>query len=212
HRSAYIGTRHFAGVRTHLGLHLGASIWQFVYPRAYEDYVLAHSQKFAVPAEFIWSIMKAETNYRPDAISPVGAKGLMQVMTHTGRKVASLMGTEIQGEDLLKPHVSVKIGSRYLKRVLKKFKGKVPLAAAAYNGGPHRVHKWLSQFGHLEMDEFIEHIPFLETRNYVKKVVRYYTVYNLLYNKDADASSWLADLVDVHLEGSPPTRETWEVL
>lgn len=212
HRSSYIGTRHFGGVRTHLGLHLGASIWQFVYPRAYESDVLTYSKNFGVPAEFIWSIMKAETNYRPDAISPVGAQGLMQVMTHTGRKVASLMGTEIGEQDLLKPHVSVQIGSRYLQRVLKKFKGKIPLAAAAYNGGPHRVHQWLTQFGHLEMDEFIEHIPFLETRNYVKKVVRYYTIYNLLYNKNAEASAWLADLVDVHLEGTPPTRETWEVL
>ncbi|MCB0378503.1 MAG: transglycosylase SLT domain-containing protein, partial [Bdellovibrionales bacterium] len=212
HRSSYIGTRHFAGVRTHLGLHLGASIWQFVYPRAFETDVLAAATRFEVPPEFVWSIMKAETNFRPDAVSPVGAKGLMQVMTHTGRKVASLMGKDLEGDELVNPHVNIEIGTRYLKRVLKKFKGKIPLAAAAYNGGPHRVHGWLSQFGHLDMDEFIEHIPYVETRNYVKKVTRYYTVYNLLYNKDTESSSWLSDLVDVHLEGTPPTRETWEVL
>lgn len=212
HRAAYIGTRHFAGVRTHLGLHLGAPIWRFVYPRAFEPQVLKSGKGFGVAPEFVWSIMKAETNFRPDALSPVGARGLMQVMTHTGRKVASMIGKSIQGPDLFKPDVGVEIGTRYLKRNLKKFKGKIPLAAAAYNGGPHRVHQWLHQFGHLEMDEFIEHIPFLETRNYVKKVTRYYTLYNLLYNKKADASSWLAENVDVHLEGTPPTRETWEVL
>ena len=213
HRSSYLGSRQFADLRSHLGIHLGASLWQFVYPRAFEKDVVGSADRFNVPAEFVWSIMKAETNFRPDAISPVGAKGLMQVMPHTGKKVASLMGkNNLQGKDLLKPHVSVEIGSRYLHRLLKKFQNKIPLAAAAYNGGPHRVHAWLSQFGHLEMDEFIEHIPFLETRNYVKKVTRYYAVYNLLYNKNNEASSWLADLVDVHLDGSPPTKETWEVL
>lgn len=212
HRAAYIGTRHFAGARTHLGLHLGASLWHFVFPRAFEKEVLSSSQKFNVPAEFVWSIMKAETNFRPDALSPVGAKGLMQVMTHTGRKVASLMGKTIEGEDLFLPAVGIEIGTRYLQRNLKKFKNKIPLAAAAYNGGPHRVHSWLHQFGDLQMDEFIEHIPFLETRNYVKKVTRYYTLYNLLYNKNADATRWLAENVDVYPEGTPPTRETWEML
>lgn len=212
HRAAYIGTRHFAGIRTHLGLHLGASLWQFVYPRAFEKDVLSSGKRFGVSPEFVWSIMKAETNFRPDSMSPVGARGLMQVMAHTGRKVASLIGKEIKGTDLLQPRLSVEIGTRYLKRVLTKFQGKIPLAAAAYNGGPHRVHKWLHQFGQLDMDEFIEHIPFVETRNYVKKVTRYYTLYNLLYNKNAEASQWLAENVNVYLEGSPPTRETWEVL
>ena len=212
HRSAYIGSQHFANTRKHLGLHLGATLWQFVYPRAFEEDVLKNGKNFGVPPEFVWSIMKAETNFRPDAISPVGAKGLMQIMTHTGRKVASLMGKNIEGPELFNPSVGVEIGTRYLKRVLKKFQNKIPLAAAAYNGGPHRVHKWLHQFGQLEMDEFIEHIPFGETRRYVKKVIRYYTLYNLLYNKNGQASAWLADNVDVYPEGSPPTRETWESL
>jgi soluble lytic murein transglycosylase len=212
HRSAYIGTRHFADDRKHLGLPIGKALWRFVYPRAFEKDVLAQGQRFGVPPEFVWSIMKAETNFRPDAVSPVGARGLMQVMTHTGRKVASMIGKTVEGSDLLKPEVSVEIGTRYLQRNLKKFKGKISLAAAAYNGGPHRVHGWLHQFGRLEMDEFIEHIPFLETRNYVKKVTRYYTLYNLIYNDDAEASSWLAENVNVYPEGTPPTRETWEVL
>ncbi len=212
HRSAYIGAQYFADARKHLGLHLGAVLWQFVYPRAFEDEVLKHGKNFGVPPEFVWSIMKAETNFRPDALSPVGARGLMQIMTHTGRKVASLMGKNIKDPDLFRPSVGVEIGTRYLKRVLKKFQDKIPLAAAAYNGGPHRVHKWLHQFGQLEMDEFIEHIPFRETRRYVKKVVRYYTLYHLLYNKNSHASSWLADNVNVYPEGTPPTRETWETL
>ena len=212
HRSAYIGTRHFADDRKHLGLPSGKALWRYVYPRAFEIDVLASGRRFDVPPEFVWSIMKAETNFRPDAMSPVGARGLMQVMTHTGRKVASMIGKTVTGPDLLRPSVSVEVGTRYLMRNLKKFDGKIPLAAAAYNGGPHRVHSWLHQFGQLSMDEFIEHIPFLETRNYVKKVTRYYTLYNLIYNDNAEASAWLAESVDVYPEGTPPTRETWEVL
>ncbi len=212
HRSAYIGTRHFADDRKHLGLPSGKALWRFVYPRAYETDVLANGRKFKVPPEFVWSIMKAETNFRADAMSPVGARGLMQVMTHTGRKVASMIGKDIVGTDLLKPEVSVEIGTRYLQRNLKKFDGKIALAAAAYNGGPHRVHQWLHQFGQLEMDEFIEHIPFSETRDYVKKVTRYFTLYNLIYNDNPEASAWLAENVNVYPEGTPPTRETWEVL
>lgn len=212
HRSTYIGTTRFGKARSHLGLQLGASLWHFVYPRAFETDVVKMSQKIHVPAEFIWSIMKAETNFRPDALSPVGARGLMQVMAHTGRKVASLAGQELEPEELFTPHVGIEIGTRYLQRVLSKFDNKIPLAAAAYNGGPHRVHLWLQQFGDLDMDEFIEHIPFLETRNYVKKVTQYYTLYNLLYNKNADASVWLSEAVRVYPEGPAPTRETWEEL
>ncbi len=212
HRSSYIGTTHFGRARTHLGIQLGASLWHFVYPRAFEKDVIKMSQKSSVPPEFVWSIMKAETNFRPDAMSPVGARGLMQVMTHTGRKVASFIGKEIKPTDLFEPSVGIEIGTTYLQRVLKKFDQKIPLAAAAYNGGPHRVHLWLHQFGDLEMDEFIEHIPFLETRNYVKRVTQYYTLYNLLYNKNADASSWLSESVNVYPPGPPPTQENWDAL
>ncbi len=212
HRSSYIGTTHFGKARTHLGLQLGASLWHFVYPRAFEKEVVKNSQKSNVPPEFVWSIMKAETNFRPDAMSPVGARGLIQVMTHTGRKVASFIGKEIQPDQLFEPAVGIEIGTSYLNRVLKKFDQKIPLAAAAYNGGPHRVHLWLHQFGDLEMDEFIEHIPFLETRNYVKRVTQYYTLYNLLYNKNPDASSWLSQSVDVFPPGPPPTQENWDAL
>ena len=212
HRASLIGTRHFADDRKHLGLPNGKVLWRYVYPRAFEKEVLANGKRFDVPPEFVWSIMKAETNFRPDAMSPVGARGLMQVMTYTGKKVAALMGKKIQGPELLQAKVSIEIGTYYLKRTLRKFENKIPLAAAAYNGGPHRVHGWLHRFGKLTMDEFIEHIPYLETRNYVKKVTRYYTLYNLIYNDNPQASSWLVEKVNVYPEGTPPSRENWDVL
>lgn len=213
HRSVYLSSRYFSGMRTHLGLHLGASLWRFVYPRAYWSNVAEIATEYGVPQELIWSIMKAETNFRSDAVSPVGALGLMQVMPHTGRKVASLMGRdELKVHELTLPKTAIAVGGRYLQRVLKKFDQKIPLAAASYNGGPHRVHAWLSQFGRLDMDEFIDHIPFVETRNYVKRVVRYYSTYRLLYSKDSLGARWLSKPVGVSVDKTVPTKETWEEL
>ncbi|MBY0383714.1 transglycosylase SLT domain-containing protein, partial [bacterium] len=183
-RSVVLASHFFEDQAVKLGLHHGTDYWTYSYPKAYEKWVMEQNQKLQVPAEFIWSIMRAETIFRADAISPVGARGLMQVMPKTGRKLASLMGEDFAFvEDLLKPEVSIRYGSFYLQRLLKKFKGNICLAAAAYNGGPHRVHAWMHYFGDLELDEFVEHIPYLETRNYVKKVTKYFAIYNLLYKK-----------------------------
>ena len=157
--------------------------------------------------------MRAETIFRADAISPVGARGLMQVMPRTGRKLASLMGEELHGaEELLEPEVSIRFGSFYLQRLLKKFKGNVSLAAAAYNGGPHRVQAWMHYFGDSDLDEFIEHIPYLATRDYVKKVTKYYAVYNLLYKKKTNAADFLVKPIGFKIDGTIPTMETWERL
>jgi soluble lytic murein transglycosylase len=210
-RSVVLASYFFENQAAKLGLHHGTDYWTYSYPKAYEKWVAEQSQKLQVPAEFVWSIMRAETIFRSDAISPVGARGLMQVMPKTGRKLATLMGEEaLEVDDLLKPEVSIRYGSFYLQRLLKKFKGNIPLAAAAYNGGPHRVHAWLHYFGDSELDEFIEHIPYLETRNYVKKVTKYYAVYNLLYKKKTNAADFLAKPIGFKMEGSIPTMETWE--
>lgn len=211
-RSVVLASYFYADQQAKLGLHHGKDYWTYSYPRAYDRVVEKFSRQFQTPRELIWSIMRAETIYRPDAISPVGARGLMQIMPRTGRKIASLGGEDVEVEDLLKPPVSIKYGSQYLQRLSKKFRGSVPLVAAAYNGGPHRVQAWMNYFGGLEMDEFIEHIPFMETRNYVKKVSKYYAIYNLIYNKKTDAMGVLAQPIGFKFEGSVPTMETWERL
>lgn len=201
----------YANDRQQLGLHHGKSYWQYSYPKAYEKEVKYYTTKYQnVPPEFVWSIMRAETIYRPTAISPVGARGLMQVMPKTGRKLAGLIGEEFHVDELANPNTSIRYGSYYLSRLMKKFNQKVPLVAASYNGGPHRVHAWMHYFGNLDMDEFIEHIPFSETRNYVKKVTKYFAIYNLLYHKKTDAVAFLTEPLGFQLEGTIPTRETWE--
>lgn len=209
-RSVVLADYFFSDEGQKLGLTHGSAYWKNIYPKAFENAVSIASRRTKVPMEFIWSIMRAETIYRPDAISPVGARGLMQIMPKTGRKIASLVGEDVDVDSLVRPYVSIKLGAYYLQRVLKKFKGNLALAAAAYNGGPHRVHAWMNLFGRLDLDEFIEHIPYQETRNYVKKVSKYYATYHLVYNQNSEAMKSLAQPIGFQLEGSVPTMETWE--
>jgi len=209
-RSVVLASYFYGEDAAKLGLHYGTDYWTYSYPKAYEKTVVRYTKSSKVKPEMVWSIMRAETIFRPDAISPVGARGLMQVMPRTGRKLASMSGDSIETNSLLNPPVSIKFGAQYLDRMSTKFKGNIALMAAAYNGGPHRVHAWMNYFGGLDMDEFVEHIPYQETRNYVKKVSKYYAIYNLLYSKKTDALELLVKPIGFKFEGSVPTMETWE--
>lgn len=181
-RSSYIGEVSFSVERVQTGLIQARNLWEAAYPRAFDSVVMAQSKSLGIHEELIWSIMRAESHYRQDARSPVGAMGLMQLMPFTASKVADLAGIkDFDPTQLIQPEVNIKLGSRYLQRLFEKYTY-VPLIAASYNAGPHRVASWLKSFGNLDMDEFIEHIPFFETRNYVKRVVRNYQIYALLYN------------------------------
>ncbi len=122
----------------------------------------------------------------------------MQVMPFTGHKVATMVGEkDFKAPMLLQPETSVKFGSRYLKRLMDRFENTIPLVAAGYNAGPHRVKNWLVSFGNLETDEFIEHIPFLETRNYVKRVVSNAYIYSQLYGNKKIFFPYMAGAVPV---------------
>lgn len=210
-RSSYIAQVTFGGQRAANGLEGVRYLWELAYPRAYGDSVEKYTKKFTVPEELVWGIMRAESSYRRDAISPVGALGLMQVMPFTGHKVASLLGDkEFKAPMLLESETAVKMGSRYLKRLMDRFDNTIPLVAAGYNAGPHRVKNWLVSFGSLETDEFIEHIPFLETRNYVKRVVSNAYVYAKLYGNKKDLFPYLSEPVPVKVNAELVGKENWD--
>ncbi len=182
-RSSYIGQVTFASQRAFYGLEGIRPLWEQTYPRAFSGVVNRYSLEFNVPTELIWGIMRAESQYKRDVVSPVGALGLMQVMPFTAQKVAGLLGEKnFDSKKLLQPEGAVKIGAKYLQRLIKKFDGNFALVAAGYNAGPHRVRSWITSFGQLDLDEFVEHIPYVETRNYVKKVLTHFLIYSRLYN------------------------------
>ncbi len=210
HRSARIAELSFGREREVQGMEAGRAIWTSTYPQAYLPFVSKYAAQFGTPQEWIWAIMRAESLYKPDVISPVGAKGLLQLMPYTARNLVRLAGDSEEMPSLIDPEFNIRLGAQYLARLHQKFGGSLPLSAAAYNAGPHRVDSWLVNFGHLETDEFIEHIPFLETRNYVKKVVRYHTFYRRLYAKDHQPVAYLAKTHGVAIPSRAPTRENWD--
>lgn len=213
HRSAAIAELSFGREREAQGLEGGRALWMSTFPQAFKPWVTKFADRAGTPHEWVWSIMRAESLYKHDVISPVGAKGLLQIMPFTGRNLARLAGDpENEAPNLIDPQTNIRLGAQYLARLKQKFKGSLPLAAAAYNAGPHRVETWLVNFGHLETDEFIEHIPFLETRNYVKKVVRNHTFYRRLYAKDQKIVEFLAKGHGVPIPSRASTRESWDSL
>ncbi len=211
HRSSYLGQSIFAPARAAQGIEGVRFLWEFAYPKAYAENVEPAAKEFKIPSELVWGIMKAESQYRRDAISPVGALGLMQIMPFTGKKVAQILNQpNFKASMLLEPTHAVRIGARYLARLMQNFDQAIPFVAAAYNAGPHRVRTWVAHFGTLEMDEFIEHIPFVETRNYVKRVVSNSYVYAKLYESTKDLPLNLSDPIKMKVDQTFFSKESWD--
>lgn len=213
-RSSYLGETAFGMQRLRGGMQKERALWEITYPRAFAPAVAAAAKESDVPEELVWSIMRAESHYRPEAYSSVGAIGLMQMMPFTGKKVSELLGLsgatrEFDPRSLMRPEFNIRLGARYLRRLSDAFQGSIPLVAAGYNAGPHRVQSWLASFGLLEMDEFIEHIPFVETRNYTKRVVRNFQIYELLYGNSKRSMTWLAQPVAAKRNSGHVSRESW---
>ncbi len=156
---------------------------RMTYPTAHIDALYRHGQTTDVDPLLALGIMRQESVYRQWALSPTGAIGLMQVMPRTGSKVAALMGDASYSPEVLEdPSTNVRYGVWYLSRLMERFGGAWPLAVASYNGGPHNVSAWLRPWGDtIRMDDFVEQIPFGETRDYVKKVTGWYSAYVELY-------------------------------
>jgi soluble lytic murein transglycosylase len=163
----------------------GASsdVWRLAYPQGYWDSVTTYARRYNQDPYFIAALIREESQFAPDALSFAGARGLMQVMPVTGEWAAPQIGIKKFDRDkLFEADTAVNIGTWYAARLVKRFKGDLFLAAAAYNAGPDAVIGWLAKNGsHGERDLFVETIPYAETRNYVKKVMRNYAEYRRLY-------------------------------
>ncbi len=157
----------------------GIEEWKLLYPTPYLDEILKISKELDLSPAMIYAIMRSETFYRANLVSPVGAQGLMQIMPKTLKKIAAQSGTEIKNS--FNPYENLRAAAWYMKKLLERFDGNILLAAAAYNAGPHRVSDWLQRYPEVKTYLFIELIPFKETRNYVKKVMKYYHIYTYIY-------------------------------
>jgi soluble lytic murein transglycosylase len=156
-----------------------SELLKLAYPRAFENTVLAASEKTGVAPEIIWGVMRQESLYQPDATSRVGAYGLMQLMPGTAKGEAKKMA--VSDDAYLNPADNIMLGANHLAGLFARYK-EAPLAFAAYNAGGGRVNKW-TQNPITDMAEWIEDIPFRETRGYVKAVTRNIEAYKTLYPK-----------------------------
>ena len=161
---------------------LPRTFWTLLFPRAFWPEVLPQSKRLGLNPYVVLSMMRQESAFNPAAVSRAGAIGLMQLMPATAQEIAARLALpEISVEQLHDPQLSITLGTRYFAELLERYQGNVVLALAAYNAGPGQVARWLEQWPHLAMEEFIEHIPFDETRAYVKLVLRNLAVYERLY-------------------------------
>lgn len=152
-----------------------------IYPLEHQDYVEQYAEQFGVDPFYIYSIIKAESNYDTNANSPKGAQGLMQLLPTTANEIAESLGLEITEEAIYNPKINIMLGTKYFSNLVKAY-GNVMLALAAYNAGPGNVTRWISE-GDIKKDgSDIENIPYKETNMYVRKIVQNYKIYNELYN------------------------------
>ena len=156
--------------------------WQRRYPRSFKPLVESSAARYSIDPHLIWALMTVESAHNPWAISRVGARGLMQVMPHTGQLSADRMSWPYFGSPLLfEPEVAIEMASWYFHELIEQFQGQLPLAMAAYNAGPHRVKIWLEFKKQLPLDELIEEIPYAQAREYAKKVTRHLGLYRRIY-------------------------------
>jgi soluble lytic murein transglycosylase len=130
----------------------------------------------------VGALIMAESNWNPHAVSRVGARGLMQLMPETGRRLAERFGVAVASDDqLFEPTLNVRLGLAYLRELSRRFEGRLPLVLASYNAGEEQVGKWWLNRGGDDIEEFIANIPFRETRRYVQRVYVYYAEYQRIY-------------------------------
>ena len=166
---------------------------------------LKKNDAVAEPA-LTYAVIRQESNFASEAVSRTGARGLMQLMPATAKAIAGKLNIPFQENKLIDPNYNVALGENYLQRIVGRFGGSYVLALAAYNAGPARVHQWLQQIGDprgkMDVIDWIERLPFSETRNYVQRVLEGLQVYRLRLG---------APVVKV-ASAAPPAASAWCLL
>jgi len=153
-------------------------------PRAYAHEVERAAKKYGVDPNLLFAVMRVESVYYREIVSFAGAVGLMQIMPHTGMRIARALGnTDFNPRELLEPSTNIEFAAWYLASLISRFDGRIPLAVAAYNGGPHNVRLWMKAHPkEMPLDAFLERIPFRETHRYVRRVLSHYSAYRAQQN------------------------------
>ncbi|MFN3901350.1 MAG: lytic transglycosylase domain-containing protein, partial [Alishewanella aestuarii] len=163
-----------------------AGYWDDVelrFPLAFKEEIQRFAKSAQVDSGWAMAIARRESSFMPDANSPVGARGLMQIMPDTANYIAK---KKVQVSQLYNPVTNIDFGTDYLNYLMRRNDGNLIMATAAYNAGYSRVRQWIPRDRAVPVDVWVETIPFRETREYVKAVMAYYQIYNIRLNEPND--------------------------
>jgi soluble lytic murein transglycosylase len=161
---------------------LPREVWEMFYPVNYADILQREAGKYGIDPFLIMALIRQESAFNPKAVSVADAHGLMQLLPSTARRLARGMKLPRPStQSLHEPEVNIRLGMRYFADLLKEFDGQTEKVLASYNAGEHRVESWMSEGTYADSAEFVDTIPFSETRNYVKIINRNYFFYKALY-------------------------------
>ena len=163
-------------------LNIPIRIQKIIYKKDYQEYVQKYSQEYDVDENLVYALIKAESNFEPNAESHRGAKGLMQLMYSTAEDIAKRINVNLNEDNILEPDININLGTKYISMLIQKYNN-INLALAAYNAGSGNVDGWIEK-GTLKSDgSDIENVPFTETNNYVRKILRDYEIYKNVYEE-----------------------------
>lgn len=171
---------------------LSKKFWKYFFPPAYADLIRTNSRAYHIDPFLVRGLIHQESLFDTDSLSSAGARGLMQIMPETGKRLyaSGKYGKPFKTDALNDPHLNIELGVKYLSGLYRRYGDNGAHVLISYNAGPRVLNKWLKRFRHVDdPDVFIESIPYPETRNYVKKVLRNYGIYRILYPDDSRAPS-----------------------
>jgi soluble lytic murein transglycosylase len=182
-----IPRREIDGWASHYPLKGSQQRWEIAYPRPFKTSVEGWAEKRGIPPALVWAIMREESGFNPRIESWANARGLLQLMEATGRGVAKKDGLEgFTAAKLFEPEVNIRLGTAYMAELSGQLDQHPALIIAGYNGGYANVSRWLKEgAGAVELDLWVEDIPYGQTRNYTKRVLTSFWTYSWMYSEQA---------------------------
>lgn len=159
-------------------------IQKIIYKKEYSEYVVKYSNQYDVDENLVYAVIKAESNFNPNAKSSKNAIGIMQLMENTAKDIVKKIEIQISDDELIEKlqeaDININLGTKYLSILIEKYQN-IEIAVTAYNAGIGTVDNWI-QKGIIKADGTdVENIPYKETNNYVRKILRDYNIYKNIY-------------------------------
>ena len=160
---------------------LPLELWEHLYPAYFEDIIREHALKYQIDPLLALAMIREESRFNTWNESVAGARGLMQIIFSTGEWIAQKLNFEdFNDEMLFSPEVNINLGCWYIGYLKERFLNDPILIISGYNAGPGTTSKWLKQYDRSDLDNFVENIPYYETREHIKKVMKSYQMYKRL--------------------------------